>query len=143
MDPPSGNSLGVGAESPNDRTFALAGCAAFQLVDRTRPGLWDCFTDGVEMVGFSDPEDLAEKIQGVPGQTGNQGEDWRSGTTKGLPAAHLQAPVGGDLPENPPLPGEELGDHDQTSPPQVFTFPPAFFPPGQGLLYKTRGARDR
>lgn len=62
IDPPSGNSLGIGASSPNDRTFALAGCAAFQLVDHNRSGVWECFLDGVEMVGFNDPGDLVKKI---------------------------------------------------------------------------------
>lgn len=63
VDPPSGNSLGVSAISPNDRTFTLAGCGAFQLVDRNRPGIWECFNDGEEIVGFNNPEDLAQKIQ--------------------------------------------------------------------------------
>lgn len=63
VDPPSGNERGVGAVSPNDRTFALAGCGCFQLVDKTRPGLWDCFTEDEEIVGFSDPDDLARKIE--------------------------------------------------------------------------------
>jgi spore maturation protein CgeB len=62
VDPPSGNSLAVGAVSPNDRTFAIAGCGAFQLIDRNRPGVWECFTDGVEIIGFNDPVDLAQKI---------------------------------------------------------------------------------
>jgi spore maturation protein CgeB len=62
VDPPTGNSLGIGASSPNDRTFALAGCSSFQLVDRNRSGIWEYFTDGVEIVGFSDPMDLGQKI---------------------------------------------------------------------------------
>lgn len=62
VDPPTGNSLGIGAISPNDRTFALAGCGAFQLVDRNRPGIWEFFADGAEIVGFNDPGDLAQKI---------------------------------------------------------------------------------
>jgi spore maturation protein CgeB len=63
VDPPSGNRLGVGATSPNDRTFALAGCGVFQLVDQTRPDLWGCFQEESEIVGFSDPDDLGRKIQ--------------------------------------------------------------------------------
>jgi spore maturation protein CgeB len=62
VDPPTGNSLEIGACSPNDRTFALAGCGAFQLVDRNRSGIWEFFTDGVEIVSFNDPADLAQKI---------------------------------------------------------------------------------
>ena len=61
-DPPSGNRKQVGATSPNDRVFALAGCGAFQLVDDTRPDVADCFQVGREIITFTDPEDLAEKI---------------------------------------------------------------------------------
>lgn len=61
--PPAGNSRGVTATSPNDRTFALAGCGVFQLVDNTRPDLWDCFSEGEEIVSFANPEDLARKIE--------------------------------------------------------------------------------
>jgi spore maturation protein CgeB len=63
VNPPAGNSKGVGASSPNDRTFALAGCGAFQLVDNTRPDLWECFVEGQEMVGFTKSDDLAGKIE--------------------------------------------------------------------------------
>jgi spore maturation protein CgeB len=62
VDPPYGNSFNIGAVSPNDRTFALAGCGVSQLVDRGRPALWECFNDGTEIVGFSDPVDLSQKI---------------------------------------------------------------------------------
>ena len=63
VDPPSGNSRKVKATSPNDRTFALAGCGAFQIVDATRPDLFDCFTENKEIVVFSSPRDLARKIE--------------------------------------------------------------------------------
>ncbi len=63
VDPPSGNSRKVGATSPNDRTFALAGCGAFQLVDATRPDLLECFEADKEIVLFSNPRDLARKIE--------------------------------------------------------------------------------
>lgn len=63
VNPPSGNSQGVGATSPNDRTFALAGCGAFQLVDTTRPDLLECFKENKEVVIFSHPRDLAQKIK--------------------------------------------------------------------------------
>ena len=62
VDPPTGNARAVGATSPNDRAFALAGCGAFQLVDRTRPDLWRNFTDGSELVRYDDPDELARKI---------------------------------------------------------------------------------
>lgn len=63
VNPPTGNSKGVPATSPNDRTFALAGCGVFQLVDNTRPDLWECFVEGEEIVSFSEPDDLAAKIE--------------------------------------------------------------------------------
>lgn len=63
IDPPSGNSRGVQATSPNDRAFILAGCGALQMVDNTRPDLWSCFKEGEEVIGFSDPDDLARKIE--------------------------------------------------------------------------------
>ncbi len=63
INPPSGNTQGVMATSPNDRAFAIAGCGGFQMVDRLRPDLWDCFQDEKEMISFSDPDDLARKIE--------------------------------------------------------------------------------
>lgn len=63
VNPPSGNSRGVMATSPNDRVFAIAGCGGFQLVDRCRSDLWNCFQDEKEIVSFSDPDDLAHKIE--------------------------------------------------------------------------------
>ena len=62
VNPPSGNSRGVG-HSPNDRTFALAGCGAFQIVDATRPDLLKYFTPDKEIVIFNNPDDLADKIK--------------------------------------------------------------------------------
>lgn len=62
VDPPSGNDLGVEATSPNDRVFSLAGCGAFQMVDDSRPDLWDCFAKDTEIVGFGSIPELAEKI---------------------------------------------------------------------------------
>lgn len=63
VNPPSGNSQGVMATSPNDRVFAIAGCGGFQLVDQSRVDLWNCLQDEKEIVGFSDPDDLARKIE--------------------------------------------------------------------------------
>ncbi len=63
VNPPSGNDQGVMATSPNDRVFAIAGCGGFQLVDRCRTDLWNCFQEEKELIGFSDPDDLARKIE--------------------------------------------------------------------------------
>jgi spore maturation protein CgeB len=63
INPQYGNRMGVDATSPNDRTFALAGCGAFQIVDRTRPDLWQYFSNKTEVVGFNNPDDLMKKIQ--------------------------------------------------------------------------------
>jgi spore maturation protein CgeB len=63
VDPPSGNVLGVGATSPNDRVFALAGCGAFQMVDDSRPDLWDCFEKDTEIVAYASVSELADKIR--------------------------------------------------------------------------------
>lgn len=63
VNPPSGNSRGLVATSPNDRVFAIAGCGGFQLVDRCRTDLWNCFQDEKEIIGFYDPDDLAQKIE--------------------------------------------------------------------------------
>ena len=62
FEPPSFNRMSVSATSPNDRAFALAGCGSFQIVDQTRPDLWDCFRPGRDMVGFSDETDLIRLI---------------------------------------------------------------------------------
>ncbi|NLZ44114.1 MAG: glycosyltransferase family 1 protein, partial [Clostridia bacterium] len=143
VDPPSGNSQGVGAESPNDRTFALAGCGAFQLVDRTRAGLWDCFTDGGEMVGFTDPEDLAAKIQeylakpvarAMIGEAAQQ-KAYRYHTYKHRLTEVLRR-IGRFAERNWETPV-------RSSPARVFVFPATVLSPGQGLLYKTRGTRGR
>lgn len=143
VDPPSGNSRGVGAASPNDRTFALAGCAAFQLVDRTRAGLWDCFADGVEIMGFSDPDDLAEKIQeylakpvarAMIGKAAQQ-KAYQKHTYRHRLAEIFQK-TGRSTERNWETPVK-------SSPARVFVFPASVVSPGQGLLYKTRGVTGR
>ena len=70
--PQVGNHRGVGAVCPNDRTFALAGCGVFQIVDKVRPRLWECFTEGRELIGFSDPQELAQKIEWYLNQPGQR-----------------------------------------------------------------------
>lgn len=47
--------------SPNERTFNVAACNAFQLIDDTRPDLAKLFEIGKEIVTFHDEKDLAEK----------------------------------------------------------------------------------
>jgi spore maturation protein CgeB len=63
VDPATANGRGVIGVSPNDRTFALAGSGAFQIVDNTRPALWECFVKDQEMIGFDDARDLGDKIR--------------------------------------------------------------------------------
>lgn len=60
--PEDRNTLGVPAQSPNNRVFDVAACGAFQLVDR-RPALAGAFDEGREMVTFSSAEDLATKLE--------------------------------------------------------------------------------
>ncbi len=57
------NKNNVVAQSPNDRTFILAGEGAFQLVDDTRPDLEKSFEIGKEIVTFSNSADLRKKIE--------------------------------------------------------------------------------
>lgn len=143
VDPPSGNSRGVGAESPNDRTFALAGCAAFQLVDRTRAGLWDCFTDGVEMAGFTDPDDLAEKIQEYLAKPVKRTMIGEAAQQRAYRQHTYRHRLGEIFLKVRRFPEKNWETTIRTSPPQVFVFPASAVSPGPGLLYKTRGVRDR
>ena len=57
------NQRGIMANSPNDRTFILAGIGAFQLVDDSRKDLRNLFKPGEEVVTFSSKGDLKEKIE--------------------------------------------------------------------------------
>jgi len=50
------------ARSPCERTFAIAGCGGFQIMDADRPDLTQLFTIGEDIVTFKDPADLASKI---------------------------------------------------------------------------------
>lgn len=60
--PNNHNRHNVPARSPNNRTFDIAGCGAFQLVDESRPDLARHFVPGRELVTFRSADDLAEKI---------------------------------------------------------------------------------
>lgn len=51
------------ARSPCERTFVLAGCGAFQLMDNTRPDLPLSFKVDKEIVMFSDIEELKQKAE--------------------------------------------------------------------------------
>lgn len=55
------NSLGVGAVSPNPRTFEIAACASLQLTD-VRGELAAYFVPGREIETYASPEELAAKI---------------------------------------------------------------------------------
>lgn len=57
------NSARIQARSPAERTFAIAGCGGFQLIDDTRPDLAELFEPGRELVTFADAADLAHKIE--------------------------------------------------------------------------------
>ena len=56
------NAARIAARSPNERTFAIAGCGGFQLIDDTRPDLARFFAPGRELDTFSDAADLEKKI---------------------------------------------------------------------------------
>jgi spore maturation protein CgeB len=56
------NAARIEARSPAERSFAIAGCGGFQLVDDTRPDLGALFRPGAELVTFSGAADLAAKI---------------------------------------------------------------------------------
>ena len=50
------------AVSPCERTFSIAGCRAFQLIDSSRPDLAKLFRPGEEIVSFRGIKDLAAKL---------------------------------------------------------------------------------
>lgn len=52
----------MGADGVNSRTFEIAGCGAFQLVDAGRGELGKHFDAGRELDTFSGPEELASKL---------------------------------------------------------------------------------
>ena len=61
--PQYANRRRVPSTSPNDRAFILAGWGVLQLVDDTRPDLWACFLRDREIISFSNPADLENKIR--------------------------------------------------------------------------------
>ena len=56
------NLKGLQAKSPNNRTFEIAACGAFQLVEQ-RSDLGQAFTVGEELDRFDGPVDLVAKIE--------------------------------------------------------------------------------
>lgn len=55
------NSAGIHAVSPNPRTFEIAACATLQLTD-ARDDLASFYTPGVEIVTYTTPQEMVEKI---------------------------------------------------------------------------------
>ncbi|RAP77410.1 CgeB family protein [Paenibacillus montanisoli] len=56
------NSAGIGAESPNPRTFEIAACGALQLTD-VRNDIVSFYTPGVDIVTYSSPQEMIDKIR--------------------------------------------------------------------------------
>ncbi|MFH1428959.1 MAG: glycosyltransferase [Candidatus Margulisiibacteriota bacterium] len=59
----AGSNLGVIPTGVNGRTFEIAGCCGFQLIDDARPDVGTHFEIGEEIVTFHDAKDLAKKIK--------------------------------------------------------------------------------
>lgn len=59
---PAQNSRQIEAVSVNGRTFEIAGCGAFQLIDDKRKNVFDLFEDKKDLVVFDSIEDLKKKI---------------------------------------------------------------------------------
>ncbi|WP_054941678.1 CgeB family protein [Paenibacillus ihuae] len=55
------NHMGVMAKSINNRTFDVASCEAFQLID-AKEGLVNHFEEGKEIISFQDKNDFLEKL---------------------------------------------------------------------------------
>lgn len=58
----SDSNLGIQATGVNGRTFEIAACGAFQIVDDTR-NVSEFFEIGKEIITFNDTSDLKEKIE--------------------------------------------------------------------------------
>ena len=59
----AGNSKGVMPQSVSGRTFEVAGCGAFQLIDQERPNYKIHFEENKEIVAFSDLNDFKKKVE--------------------------------------------------------------------------------
>jgi spore maturation protein CgeB len=51
------------AQSPCERTFAIAGCGGFQIIDATRPDLGRLFKPGEEITVFASTHELEDRIR--------------------------------------------------------------------------------
>lgn len=142
VNPPSGNSREVGAASPNDRAFALAGCGAFQLVDNTRSGLWDCFIENEEIVGFSDPDDLAEKIQEYLNKPVARAVIGEKAQKKAYTEHTYRRRLGEIFQKTGHIP-EKAWNSLRPASGRIFFFPASVVSPGPGLLYRTPGSTGR
>jgi spore maturation protein CgeB len=58
-----GNQGGIMPNGVSGRTFEVAGCGAFQLIDDVRSDVSKHFKVGKEIVTFSDPEDFKKKVE--------------------------------------------------------------------------------
>jgi spore maturation protein CgeB len=58
-----GNTPGILPQSVSGRTFEIAGCAGFQLIDQERPNYRIHFEENKEIVAFTDIEDFKKKIE--------------------------------------------------------------------------------
>lgn len=74
----------IEARSPCERTFAIAGCGGFQLIDDSRPDLADFFIPGRELVTFSDAADAAAKIAYYLSHDGERQGIARAGQARAL-----------------------------------------------------------
>lgn len=57
------NTAGVGAKSPNNRTFDIAGAGGFQIIDNTREELSHFYALDREIVTFNNPSQLLSMIK--------------------------------------------------------------------------------
>lgn len=58
-----GNKRKIIPRAINGRTFEIAGCAGFQLIDDMRSDVGRHFEVGKEIITYSDPDDLKKKIE--------------------------------------------------------------------------------
>ena len=58
----AGNVSGIVPKSESGRTFEIAGCGAFQLIDQERPNFRLHFEEGKEIASFSDLDDFKKKV---------------------------------------------------------------------------------
>ena len=58
-----GNKKGIQPRGVSGRTFEIAGCGAFQLIDNLRSDVSEHFDVGKEIVTFSDTEDFKKKVE--------------------------------------------------------------------------------